>query len=215
VLPDSIGSSSLGEVRYALLNVVAPIIRDLSHRPTHVTELTYQPLDYTGYCDTSAFVAEGVWFGAKAPLSSIVRRIQWATPWCSTGTPTADLEMVGMLFQEKVPEARLGPEAMRGIPTVTGSDNSPAFAWTTRMVASRKMSSVATHFQWLKNSPDAMCPESFSHSLQLLVSSPTAALLAQFPAVRRPMVARDSNAVWRTIKFATMDQKERRKAFRD
>ena len=53
-LSDSLGLSSLGEVCHALLDVAASI-RDLVHRPTHVTELTRQPLDYDGqYCNASA-----------------------------------------------------------------------------------------------------------------------------------------------------------------
>jgi hypothetical protein len=62
--------SRSGEVRHALLDD-AGVIKDLSLRPTHVTELTQQPLDYAGYCEVSAFGAEGVWFGANAPLFPI------------------------------------------------------------------------------------------------------------------------------------------------
>ena len=65
---DSIGLSSLGEVRHALLDVAVGI-RDLSHQPTHVSELTQQPLNYNGQsCNASASGAGTVWFGATAPI---------------------------------------------------------------------------------------------------------------------------------------------------
>jgi hypothetical protein len=148
--PDSIGLGRQGEVRYALGDVAA-VIRDLSRRPSHITELTQQPLHYVGYCDASAFGAGGVWFGAKNPLSPIVWRVQWPDDITKnvisfdnpTGSITnSDLEMAGVLLQETVLEAHLGPEAMRGIQTAIGSDNSPAVAWTTRM-ASRSTSPVS------------------------------------------------------------------------
>jgi hypothetical protein len=153
--PDSIGLGRQGEVRHALLDVAA-VIRDLSRRPTHITELTQQPLHYIGYCDASAFGAGGVWFGAKNPLSPIVWRVQWPRDITRkvvsfdnpSGTITnSDLEMAGVLLQETVLEAHLGPEAMRGIQTAIGSDNSPAVAWTTRM-ASRSASPIS--FRLLK-----------------------------------------------------------------
>jgi hypothetical protein len=80
----------------------------------------------------------------------------------------SDLEIAGMLLQEMVLEDKLGPEAMLGIQTAAGLDNSPAIARTTRM-----------RHSW--------------HNVQ-----PSTDL----------WIKRDSNAAWRTIIFARMDQKE-------
>jgi hypothetical protein len=154
-LPDSVGLGRHGEVRRALLDV-AVVINDLARRPTHVTELTQQPLHYTGYCDASAFGAGGVWFGAGAPLSPIVWRVQWpkdiTDDVVSDSNPNgritnSDLELAGVLLQDAVLEAKLGTAAMAGIQTAIGSDNSAAVAWTTRM-ASRSSSPIS--FRLLK-----------------------------------------------------------------
>jgi hypothetical protein len=51
-----VGPSRNGEVRPVLLDI-ATAIRDLVSRPTQVGELVEQPLDYMGYCNTSAFGA--------------------------------------------------------------------------------------------------------------------------------------------------------------
>jgi hypothetical protein len=148
--PDFVGLSRTGEVRHAMLDV-AVVIRDLSHRPTHISELTQQILHYTGYCDASAWGAGGVWFGAKNPLSPIVWRVQWpkdiTDAVVSDRNPkgritNSDLEMAGVLLQETVLEARLGHAAMQGVQMAIGSDNSPAVAWTTRM-ASRSQSPIS------------------------------------------------------------------------
>jgi hypothetical protein len=153
-LPDSVGLGTASEVRLALLDV-AFVLRDLAHRPTHVKELTQQPLDYTGYCDASAFGAGGVWFGAKSPLSPVVWRVQWPTDITrdvvSDQNPhgrltNSDLEMAGVLLHQTVLEVRLGAD-IAGTQSAIGSDNSPAVSWTTRM-ASRSASPIA--FRLLK-----------------------------------------------------------------
>jgi hypothetical protein len=148
-LPDSVGLSSTGEVREALLDV-AGVIKDMARRPTHVSELVQRPLEYVGFCDASAFGAGGVWFGAGTPLHPHVWRVQWpkditdavVTDNNPTGTLTnSDLEMAGVLLQETVLEASLG-SALHGIQTAIGCDNSPAVAWTTRM-ATRSASPIS------------------------------------------------------------------------
>jgi hypothetical protein len=64
--PTFVGLSRHGEVRPALLDV-ATVIKDLASRPTHVHELIQGTLDYTGYCDASAFGAGGVWLEPTLP----------------------------------------------------------------------------------------------------------------------------------------------------
>jgi hypothetical protein len=153
--PNFIGLPRHGEIRNALLDFAA-VIRDLASRPTHVHELVQQTLDYTGYCDASAFGAGGVWFGAKQHLDPIVWRVQWPKDVTSAvisttnplGTLTnSDLEMAGVLLQEAVLEAAIGPNRMRHTLTAIGCDNSPAVAWTKRM-ATRSASPIA--FRLLK-----------------------------------------------------------------
>jgi hypothetical protein len=153
-LPPFIGLSRHGEVRHTLLDI-ATIIRDLSSRPTHVSELIQGPLDYVGYCDASAFGAGGVWFGGAKHLEPIVWRVQWPKDVTNNvvsdsnphGTITnSDLEMAGVLLQESVLEAAIGAN-MRGSQTAIGCDNSPAVAWTTRM-ATRSTSPIS--FRLLK-----------------------------------------------------------------
>jgi hypothetical protein len=148
--PAFIGMGRHGEVRHALLDFAA-VVRDLASRPTHVKELVQQPLDYVGYCDASAFGAGGVWFGANTTLRPIVWRIQWpqdiTNAVVSTSNPTghltnSDLEMAGVLLQEAVLEAALGPIRMQNAQTAIGCDNSPAVAWTRRM-ATRSASPIS------------------------------------------------------------------------
>jgi hypothetical protein len=69
--PAFVGLPRNGEIRNALLDF-ASVIRDLASRPTHVNKLVQKSLDYTGYCDASAFGAGGVWFGAAQRLRPIV-----------------------------------------------------------------------------------------------------------------------------------------------
>jgi hypothetical protein len=153
--PAFVGLPRHGEIRNALLDF-ASVIRDLASRPTHVNELVQTPLDYTGYCDASAFGAGGVWFGAAQRLNPIVWRVQWpkdvTNAVISTTNPTgtltnSDLEMAGVLLQEAVLEAAIGPNRMRHAQTAIGCDNSPAVAWTKRM-ATRSASPVS--FRLLK-----------------------------------------------------------------
>jgi hypothetical protein len=140
-MPAFVGLSRHGKVRHAILDFAA-VIRDLASRPTHVNELVQQPLDYAGYCDASAFGAGGVWFGACKHLRPIVWRVQWpkdiTDAVVSTTTPgglltNSDLEMAGVILQEAVLEAGLGPTQMCSVQTAIGCDNSPSVAWTTRM----------------------------------------------------------------------------------
>ncbi len=153
--PAFIGLPRNGEIRNALLDF-ASVIRDLASRPTHVNELVQKNLDYTGYCDASAFGAGGVWFGAAQHLRPIVWRVEWpkdvTKAVISTTNPTgtltnSDLEMAGVLLHEAVLEAALGPNRMRHVQTAIGCDNSPAVAWTKRM-ATRSASPVS--FRLLK-----------------------------------------------------------------
>jgi hypothetical protein len=153
--PTFIGLPRNGAVRNALLDFAA-VIRDLASRPTHVNELVQKTLDYTGYCDASAFGAGGVWFGAERHLDPIVWRAQWpkdiTAAVVSTTNPdgaltNSDLEMAGVLLQEAVLEAAIGPQQMKHAQTAIGCDNSPAVAWTTRM-ATRSSSPVS--FRLLK-----------------------------------------------------------------
>jgi hypothetical protein len=153
-LPPFVGLSRTGEVRHALIDIAA-VIRDLSRRPTHVSELVQGSLAHTGYCDASAFGAGGVWFGGNTDMDPIVWRVEWPPDVTNavvsdknpTGTITnSDLEMAGVLLHEAVLEAHLGP-AMQGAQIAIGCDNSPAVAWTTRM-ASRSSSPIA--FRLLK-----------------------------------------------------------------
>jgi len=148
-LPDSVGLGKNSEVRHALLDV-ANVIKDLAVRPTHVTELVQQGLDYAGYCDASAFGAGGVWFGSGTALLASVWRIQWpqdiTSDVVSYANPNgrltnSDLEMAAVVLQQAVLEARLG-SAIAGTQAAIGSDNTPAVAWTTRM-ASRSASPIS------------------------------------------------------------------------
>jgi hypothetical protein len=148
--PAFIGLGRHSEVRHAILDF-ATVIRDLASRPTQVTELVQQDLDYVGYCDASAFGAGGVWFGAQKPLSPIVWRVQWpkdvTEAVVSTRNPdghltNSDLEMAGVLLQEAVLEAALGPARMVNVQAAMGCDNSPAVSWTTRM-ATRSASPIS------------------------------------------------------------------------
>jgi hypothetical protein len=150
-LPPFIGLSREGQIRIALIDI-SGVIRDLASRPTQVNKLVQGPLDYIGYCDASAWGAGGVWFGGRKRLHPVVWRVQWPKDITAavvsdsnpTGTPTnSDLEMLGMLLQETVLEAILGP-ALRAAQTAIGCDNSPAAAWTTRM-ATRSTSPVSYH----------------------------------------------------------------------
>jgi hypothetical protein len=153
--PAFVGLPRHGELRNALLDFAA-VIRDLASRPTHVAELVQQTLDYTGYCDASAFGAGGVWFGAETPLDPIVWRVQWpkdvTNAVISTTNPhgtltNSDLEMAGVLLQETVLEAAIGPNHMEHALVAIGCDNSPAVAWTQRM-ATRSASPIS--FRLLK-----------------------------------------------------------------
>jgi hypothetical protein len=153
-LPSFVGLSRTGEVRHALIDIAA-VIRDLAHRPTHVSELVQGSLAHTGYCDASAFGAGGVWFGGDQDMDPIVWRVEWppdiTTAVVSDKNPSgaitnSDLEMAGVLLHEAVLESHLGP-AMKGVQIAIGCDNSPAVAWTTRM-ASRSTSPIA--FRLLK-----------------------------------------------------------------
>jgi hypothetical protein len=148
--PAFIGLSRHGKVRHAILDFAA-VIRDLASRPTHVNELVQQTLDYAGYCDASAFGAGSIWFGAHKPLRPIVWRVQWpkdiTDAAVSTTNPNglltnSDLEMAGVLLQEAVLEATLGPGHMCSIQAAIGCDNSPSVAWTTRM-ATRSASPIS------------------------------------------------------------------------
>jgi hypothetical protein len=149
-LPTYVGLGRHGEVRWAMLDM-AGIIRNLASRPTHVSELVQadEP-DYIGYCDASGFGAGGVWFGGRKHLAPIVWRVPWPKDLTNAiisdsnpqGTITnSDLEMAGVLLQEAVLEAHLGP-AMTAAHLVIGSDNSPAVGWTKRM-ATRSATPIA------------------------------------------------------------------------
>jgi hypothetical protein len=127
------------------------VIHDLASRPTHVDELVQKDLDYTGYCDASAFGAGGIWFGANKHLEPIVWRVQWpkdvtdavvSTPNPKGLVTNSDLEMAGVLLQEAVLEAHLGPNHMSLAQTAIGCDNSPAVSWATRM-ATRSASPIS------------------------------------------------------------------------
>jgi hypothetical protein len=149
-LPSFVGLSRHGEVRHALLDI-AEVIQDQASRPTHVSELVEQTLNYTGYCDASAFGAGDVWFGGNKELQPVFWRVQW--PKDVTDAVVSDsnpdgrltnsaLEMAGVLLQEAVLEATIGPSAIIATQTAIGCDNSPAVAWTSRM-ASRSASPVS------------------------------------------------------------------------
>ena len=88
-------------------------------------------------------------------MEPLIWRVQWPKDITNSvisesnpkGTITnSDLEMAGVVLQEAVLGAHLGP-AMRGAQVAIGCDNSPAVAWTTRM-ASRSTSPIA--FRLLK-----------------------------------------------------------------
>jgi hypothetical protein len=154
-LPSFVGLSRHGEVRHALLDIAA-VMQDLASRPTHVSELVEQTLDYTGYCDASAFGAGGVWFGGNKELQPVIWRVQWpkdvTDAVVSDSNPdgrltNSDLEMAGVLLQEAVLEATIGPSAMIATQTAIGCDNSPAAAWTSCM-ASRSASPVSYRLLW-------------------------------------------------------------------
>ena len=113
---------------------MANVIKDLAVRPTHVTEVVQQGLDYAGYCDASAFGAGGVWFGSGTALSRSVWRIQlpqditsdvvsYANP--NGRLTNSDLEMAAVVLQQAVLEARLG-SAIAGTQAAIGSDNPPS-----------------------------------------------------------------------------------------
>ena len=113
---------------------MANVIKDLAVRPTHVTELVQQGLDYAGYCDASAFGAGGVWFGSGTALPRSVWRIQlpqditsdvvsYANP--NGRLTNSDLEMAAVVLQQAVLEARLG-SAIAGTQAAIGSDNPPS-----------------------------------------------------------------------------------------
>jgi hypothetical protein len=136
--PAFIGLGRHSEVRHAILDFAA-VIRDLASRPTQVTELVQEDLDYVGYCDASAFSAGGVWFGAEKHLSPIVWRVQWPKDVTNAVVLTtnpgghltnSNLEMAGVLLQEAVLEAAFGPATMINVQAAIGCDNSPAVAWT-------------------------------------------------------------------------------------
>jgi len=142
LLPESIGLSCHGEVCHALLDVVN-VLRDLASRPTHVKELVQQLLNYTGYCNESAFGAGGGWFGANIALPPSVWRVQWPPNITSDvildsnpkGRLTnSDLEMAVVVLQEAVLEAQLGT-TIAGTQAAIGSDNNPIVAWLTRMAS--------------------------------------------------------------------------------
>jgi hypothetical protein len=149
-LPYFVGLSRQGEVRHVLLDITA-VIRDLASRPTHISALVEQTLDYTGYCDASAFGAGGVWFGGNKELQPVFWRVQWPKDVTdvvmSDSNPdgrltNSDLKMAGVLLQEAVLEATIGPSAMIATQTAIGCDNSPADACTYGM-ASRSASPVS------------------------------------------------------------------------
>jgi hypothetical protein len=149
-----VGLSRTGKVQHTLIEIAA-LIRDLSHHPTHVSELVQGSLAHTGYCNASAFGAGGVWFGGKKDMDPIVWLVEWPPDTTNnvvsdknpSGTITnSDLEMVGVLLHEAVLKAHLDP-AMQGAQIAIGCDNSPAVAWTTRMT-SRSSSPIA--FRLLK-----------------------------------------------------------------
>jgi hypothetical protein len=144
-----IGLGANSEGRQALTDAAA-VIRDLARRPTHVSELTQHELHYTGCCDASAFGAGGVWFGADRELTPLVWRVQWpkdiTDAVVSFKNPSgritnSDLELAGVVLQNSVLEAHLGPN-LAMVQTAIGSDNSPAVAWTNRM-ATRSISPIA------------------------------------------------------------------------
>jgi hypothetical protein len=148
-MPSFVGLCRNGETRHALIDVAA-VIRNLAHRPTHVSELVQGTLDYAGYCDASAFGAGGVWFGGEQKLAPIVWRVEWPKDITAAvvsdshpgGTLTnSDLEMAGVLLHELVLESVLGPK-MQGAQVAIGCDNSPAVAWSTRM-ASRSATPIS------------------------------------------------------------------------
>jgi hypothetical protein len=119
-LPSFVGLSRHGEVCHALIDITA-VIQDLASRSTHVSKLIEQTLNYTGYCDASAFGAGGVWFGGGKDLKPIVWRVQWpkdvTNAVVSGSNPdgrltNSDLEMARVLLQEAVLEATIGPSAI-------------------------------------------------------------------------------------------------------
>jgi hypothetical protein len=108
----------------------------------NVDKLVQKDLDYIGYCDASAFGAGGVWFGVGKLLAPIVWRVEWpkdvTDAVVSTTNPNgaltnSNLEMTGVLLQEAVLEAALGPNAMANAQVAIGCDNLPAISWTTSM----------------------------------------------------------------------------------
>jgi hypothetical protein len=106
--------------------------------------------DYAGCCDASAWGVGGVWFGGDEELPPIVWRQRWpqdiTDAVVSTTNPdghltNSNLEMAGVVLQEAILGAALGPAKMQGAQTAIGCNNSPAVAWTTRM-ASQSASSI-------------------------------------------------------------------------
>jgi hypothetical protein len=86
----------------------------------------------------------------------------------STTNPTghltnSDLEMAGMLLQEAVLEAVLGPALMINVQAAMGCDNSLAVAWTTRMathsaspISFRLLRGLAMRQRLTKSAPPAI-----------------------------------------------------------
>ena len=60
----------------ALLDAGA-LIKELAHRPTHVSKLVARNFDYVGFCDASAFGAGGVWFSGLTALPPTVWRVEF------------------------------------------------------------------------------------------------------------------------------------------
>lgn len=94
------------------------MIWDLASHPTHVSKLVQGPFDYFGYCDTSAWGAGGIWLGGQQAPHPIMWRVQWPKDVPDAvvsdsnpgGTITnSNLEMAGVLLQETVIEAYIGP----------------------------------------------------------------------------------------------------------
>jgi hypothetical protein len=162
--PAFVGLSRHGEVRKALLDF-GVLIRDLASRPTHVSKLVQNPLDYVGYCDASGWDMGGLWFGGRQTLEATVWRVKWpadiTTSIISDSNPSgtitnSDLEMAGVLMHESVLEEALGAEAMVTAQMAIGCNNSAAVAWTQRMATHSKS---PTSFRLLKGPRHATTPD--------------------------------------------------------